>query len=328
MTPIIASASFPNMAGDNNFEEPLIELRRRIEELEGYPEGSGHDEELARLRSALEKKTREVFNKLTPWQTTLLARHFDRPYALDYIEHLMEDWVEIHGDRGFADDPAIVAGLATFRGRSVAVVGHQKGRGTKERIRRNFGQPRPEGYRKALRIFRLAEKFGLPVLTLIDTPGAYPGIGAEERGQAEAIARNLIEMADLSVPIIVTVTGEGGSGGALALGIGNRILMLQHSIYSVISPEGCAAILWKDQERKADAARALRLTAPDLKRLGILDVIIPEPLGGAHTDPQSACERVGETIDKALAEVVEMGPKELIAERYQKFRVLGAVEER
>ncbi len=316
------------MAGGNNFEEPLIELRRRIEELEGYPEGSGHDQELERLRSALEKKTREVFNKLTPWQTTLLARHFDRPYALDYVEHLMEDWVEIHGDRGFADDPAIVAGLATFRGRSVAIVGHQKGRGTKERIRRNFGQPRPEGYRKALRVFRMAEKFNLPVLTLIDTPGAYPGIGAEERGQAEAIARNLIEMADLSVPIVVTVTGEGGSGGALALGIGNRVLMLQYSIYSVISPEGCAAILWKDQERKADAARSLRLTAPDLESLGILDAIIPEPLGGAHTDPRTACERVGETIEKALAELVEMGPEELIAERYRKFRALGAVEER
>ena len=316
------------MAGSNNFEEPLIEFRRRIEELEGYPEGSGHEEELARLRSALEKKTREVFSKLTPWQTTLLARHFDRPYALDYIEHLMEDWVEIHGDRAFADDPAIVAGLATFRGRSIAVVGHQKGRGTKERILRNFGQPRPEGYRKALRVFRLAERFNLPVLTLIDTPGAYPGIGAEERGQAEAIARNLIEMADLAVPIIVTVTGEGGSGGALALGVGNKIMMLEHSIYSVISPEGCAAILWKDQERKADAARALRLTAPDLKKLGVLDVIIPEPLGGAHTDPSLACERVGEAIEKALAEVVEMSSKELIAERYRKFRALGAVEER
>ena len=316
------------MASGNNFEEPLIELRRRIEELEGYPEGSGHDQELARLRSALEKKTREIFNKLTPWQTTLLARHFDRPYALDYVEHLMEDWVEIHGDRAFADDPAIVTGFATFRGRSVAVVGHQKGRGTKERIRCNFGQPRPEGYRKALRVFRMAEKFGLPVLTLIDTPGAYPGIGAEERGQAEAIARNLIEMADLAVPIVVTVTGEGGSGGALALGVGNRILMLEHSIYSVISPEGCAAILWKDQERKADAARALRLTAPDLQRLGVLDAIIPEPLGGAHTDPPAACDRVGDAIEKALAEVAELSSDELIAERYRKFRALGAVEER
>ena len=206
------------MAEENNFEDPLIELRRRIEELEGYPEGSGHAGELEKLRQALEKKTREIFSALTPWQKTLVARHFDRPYTIDYVENLMEDWVEIHGDRCFADDPAIVAGFATFRGRSVAVVGHQKGRGTKQRIARNFGQPRPEGYRKALRAFRLAEKFGLPVLTLVDTPGAYPGIGAEERGQAEAIARNLIEMADLKVPIVVTVTGEGGSGGALALG--------------------------------------------------------------------------------------------------------------
>ena len=315
------------MAGGNNFEEPLIELRRRIEELAGYPEGSGHDGELERLKSALEKKTREVFSKLTPWQTTLLARHFDRPYTLDYVDHLMSDWVEVHGDRGFADDPAIVAGLATFRGRSVAVIGHQKGRGTKERIRRNFGQPRPEGYRKALRLFLLAEKFGLPVLTLVDTPGAYPGIGAEERGQAEAIARNLIEMADLAVPIVVTVTGEGGSGGALALGVGDRILMLEHSIYSVISPEGCAAILWKDQERKADAARSLKLTAPDLDRLGILDAIIEEPSGGAHTDPATACERVGDAIEKALAEVLELSPEELIAARYRKFRALGAVVE-
>jgi acetyl-CoA carboxylase carboxyl transferase subunit alpha len=315
------------MDGGNNFEEPLIELRRRIEELTGYPEGSGHDGELERLRSALEKKTREVFSKLTPWQTTLLARHFDRPYTLDYVEHLMSDWVEVHGDRGFADDPAIVAGFATFRGRSVAVVGHQKGRGTKERIRRNFGQPRPEGYRKALRVFRLAEKFGLPVLTLVDTPGAYPGIGAEERGQAEAIARNLIEMADLAVPIVVTVTGEGGSGGALALGVGDRILMLEHSIYSVISPEGCAAILWKDQERKAEAARSLKLTAPDLDRLGILDAVIEEPSGGAHTDPAAACHRVGDTIERALAEVVDLGPEELIAGRYRKFRALGAVVE-
>ena len=328
LTPPITSASFPPMAGNSNFEEPLNELRGRIEELEGYPEGSGHEGELERLRSALEKKTRDIFSKLTPWQKTLVARHFDRPYALDYVEHLMEDWVELHGDRRFADDPAIVAGFATFRGRSVAVLGHQKGRGTKERIHRNFGQPRPEGYRKALRVFRLAEKFGLPVLTLVDTPGAYPGIGAEERGQAEAIARNLIEMADLSVPIIVTVTGEGGSGGALALGIGNRVLMLEYSIYSVISPEGCAAILWKDQERKADAAQALRLTAPDLERLGITDAVITEPLGGAHTDPRTTCERVGDAIEKALNEVSSMTADELIADRYRKFRALGAIEER
>ncbi len=316
------------MASGNHFEEPLTDLRRRIEELEGYPEGSGHETELERLRSALKKKTREVFAKLTPWQKTLVARHFDRPYTLDYIDHLMEDFVEVHGDRVFADDPAIVCGFATFRGRSVAVVGHQKGRGTRERIHRNFGQPRPEGYRKALRLFKMAEKFSLPVLTLVDTPGAYPGIGAEERGQAEAIARNLIEMADLAVPIVVTVTGEGGSGGALALGVGNRVFMLEYSIYSVISPEGCAAILWKDQERKSDAARALSLTAPDLDRLGVLDGVIEEPLGGAHTDPALTCERVGDAVEKALDELSGLGREELIADRYAKFRALGAIEER
>ncbi len=315
------------MADEKNFEAPLADLRRRIEELEGYPEGSGHEAELDRLRSGLDKKAREVFGKLTPWQTTLVARHFDRPYTLDYIDHLMEDWVEIHGDRSFADDPAIVGGFATFRGRSVAVIGHQKGRGTKERIFRNFGQPRPEGYRKALRIFKMAEKFGLPVLTLIDTPGAYPGIGAEERGQAEAIARNLIEMAALRVPIIVTVTGEGGSGGALALGVGNRVFMLEYSIYSVISPEGCAAILWKDQERKAEAASALRLTAKDLARLGVIDGTIPEPVGGAHADHGLACRRVGDAIERALDELSDSSVETLVADRYRKFRALGTFEE-
>ncbi len=311
---------------ESNFEEPLIELRQRIEELEGYPEGSGHDTELERLRSALRKTTQDVFSKLTRWQKTLVARHFDRPYTLDYVRHLMEDWVELHGDRAFADDPAIVSGFATFRGRTVAVIGHEKGRGTKERIRCNFGQPRPEGYRKALRIMRLAEKFARPVLTFVDTPGAYPGIGAEERGQAEAIARNLIEMADLKVPIIVVVTGEGGSGGALALGVGNRVFMLEYAIYSVISPEGCAAILWKDQGRKADAARALKLTASDLDELGVVDGIIPEPLGGAHTDPATTCEAVGETLEKCLEELQGLDPQELLEDRYRKFRALGAFE--
>lgn len=313
---------------ESNFEAPLVELRRQIEELEGYPEGSGHGAELERLRRSLEKTTKEVFSKLTPWQTALVARHFERPYTLDYVEHLMKDWVEIHGDRNYADDPAIVTGLATFRGHSVAVVGHQKGRGTKERIYRNFGQPRPEGYRKALRVMRTAERFGLPVICLVDTPGAYPGIGAEERGQAEAIARNLLEMADLTVPIVVTITGEGGSGGALAMGVGNRVYMLEYSIYSVISPEGCAAILWKDQERKADAAQALRLTAPDLERLGVVDDIIPEPLGGAHTDPAKICQRVGEHLEKALEELRSMDGEELIADRYRKFRALGVVDQR
>lgn len=309
------------------FEEPLQELRRRIEELEGYPEGSGRDKEIERLRATLRKKTEEVYKHLNRWQKTLVARHPDRPYTLDYVEHLLEDWVEFHGDRAFGDDPAIVAGFGTFRDRSVAVVGHQKGRGTKERIWRNFGQPRPEGYRKALRIMRLAERFHKPVISLIDTPGAYPGIEGEERGQAEAIARNLLEMASLTVPIVVVVTGEGGSGGALALGVGDRVYMLEYAIYSVISPEGCAAILWKDQDKKEEAAEALRLTAPDLLELQVLDGIIPEPLGGAHADPKAACERVGEWIEKALQELEALSPQELVKERYRKYRRLGVYQE-
>ena len=249
-------------APEASFEEPLLQIRRRIEELEGYPEGSGQEKELAQLRAELQRATAEVYGRLSRWQKTLVARHPERPYTLDYIRALTTDWIEVHGDRAFADDPAIVAGFATFAGRSVAILGHQKGRGTKERIWRNFGQPRPEGYRKALRVMRLAERFRRPILTFVDTPGAYPGLDAEERGQAEAIARNLIEMADLRVPIVVTVTGEGGSGGALALGVGDRVLMLEFAVYSVISPEGCAAILWKDQDKKEIAAEAMRITAP------------------------------------------------------------------
>ncbi len=315
-------------ATETNFEAPLIDLRRRIEELEGYPAGSGHEQELEQLRRALEKTSHEIFGRLTPWQKALVARHFDRPYTLDYVEHLVDDWAELRGDRAFADDPSIVTGMGTFRGRSVVVVGHQKGRGTKERIRRNFGQPKPEGYRKALRVMQLAQRFDLPVVTLIDTPGAYPGIGAEERGQAEAIARNLIEMADLRIPVVVVVTGEGGSGGALALGVGNRVFMLEYSIYSVISPEGCAAILWKDQGKKAEAAAALRLTAPDLQKLGVVDGVIPEPVGGAHTDPEATCQRVGDVIERALDELADKSPEELITDRYEKFRALGAFERR
>jgi acetyl-CoA carboxylase carboxyl transferase subunit alpha len=308
------------------FEEPLVELRRRIEELEAYPDGS-RNRELEKLRAALRKQTAEVYSGLDRWQKTQVARHPERPYTLEYVDHLMTDWVELHGDRAFADDAAIVAGFATFRGRSVAVVGHQKGRDTRERIRRNFGQPRPEGYRKALRVMKLAEKFGRPVLTLIDTAGAYPGIGAEERGQAEAIARNLIEMAALEVPIVVTITGEGGSGGALALGVGDRVFMLEYATYSVISPEGCAAILWKDQERKAEAAEALKLTAPDLLDLGVVDAVIPEPLGGAHTDPAEACRRVGDVLEAALDRLDRLKLDELLEERYLRFRRLGAFEE-
>ncbi|HYO16560.1 MAG TPA: acetyl-CoA carboxylase carboxyltransferase subunit alpha [Thermoanaerobaculia bacterium] len=312
---------------DSNFEEPLVELRRRIEELEGYPAGSGHEKEIDRLRTQLRKATSEAYSNLTRWQKVTVARHQDRPYTLDYIDYLMDDWVELHGDRAFADDQAIVAGFANFRGRSVAVIGHEKGRDTKERIRRNFGQPRPEGYRKALRVMKLAEKFGRPVLTFIDTAGAYPGLDAEERGQAEAIARNLMEMSVLRVPIVVTVTGEGGSGGALALGVGDRVYVLEYATYSVISPEGCAAILWKDQEKKAEAAEAMKITAPDLKALGVVDEIIPEPPGGAHTDPAATCRRVGDIVDAALRDLERLSPEDLIARRYQKFRALGVYEE-
>ncbi len=309
------------------FEQPIAELRRRIEELESYPPGSGRSKELQKLRAQLEETTREVYSRLTRWEKTLVARHSARPYTLDYIDQLMENWVEVHGDRAFADDASVVAGFATFRGRSVAVIGHQKGRGTKDRIARNFGQPRPEGYRKALRVMRLAEKFRLPVLTLIDTPGAYPGLGAEERGQAEAIARNLIEMASLEIPIIVTITGEGGSGGALALGVGDRVLMLEYAIYSVISPEGCAAILWRDQNKRAEAAEAMRITAPDLLELGVIDEIIPEPAGGAHADPEETCRRVGEAIAAALEEVAGKSPEELISERFRRYRAFGVFDE-
>ncbi len=312
---------------DSSFEEPLNELRRKIKELEGFPAGSGQEKELERLRAALRKSTSDIYGDLSRWQKVLVARHPDRPYTLEYVQALMTDWVEVHGDRGFGDDPAIVAGFATFRGRSVAVIGHQKGRDTRERIWRNFGQPRPEGYRKALRVMKMAEKFGLPVLTFIDTAGAYPGLDAEERGQAEAIARNLMEMAVLEVPIIVTVTGEGGSGGALALGVGDRVLILEYATYSVISPEGCAAILWKDQDRKAEAAEAMKMTAPDLLALGVVDEIIPEPPGGAHTDPDATCRRVGDAVERALQELSRISTQELIARRYEKFRGLGAFDE-
>lgn len=312
-------------APDFQFEQPLLTLRQRIEELEGYPPESGRERELEGLRKELATKTKEVFGKLTRWQKTLVARHPERPYTLDYIQYLTEEWVELHGDRAFGDDAAIVAGLARFRGRSVAIIGQQKGHGTKERIVRNFGQPRPEGYRKALRVMELAERFGLPVLTFIDTAGAYPGLDAEERGQAEAIARNLLEMARLRVPIVVTVTGEGGSGGALALGVGDRVLILEYSIYSVISPEGCAAILWKDQDKKAQAAEAMRVTAPDLIKLGVVDELVPEPAGGAHSDPQAAARNVGAAIERALQDLEKLTVEQRLEARYRRFRALGVV---
>jgi acetyl-CoA carboxylase carboxyl transferase subunit alpha len=312
---------------DGQFEEPILRLRRRIEELAALPDDAAHRKEIERLREKLERVSREIYASLTPWQKTLVARHPARPYTLDYIGALMTDFVELHGDRNFADDPAVVAGVARFRGRPVAVVGHQKGRDTKEKIRRNFGMPRPEGFRKALRVMRLADKFDRPILSFVDTAGAYPGIDAEERGQAEAIAVNLRSMASFRVPIIVIVTGEGGSGGALALSLGDRILMLEHAIYSVISPEGCAAILWKDASRKKEAAEALRLTAGDLKEFDIIDEIIPEPPGGAHADPTGATAAVGEAIERHLKDVSDLTREERRERRYRKFRAMGRHEE-
>ncbi len=287
----------------------------------------GDDVSMARKRERLGQELAalrvRVFSALTPWQKTLVARHARRPYTLDYVRYLLEDWTELHGDRRYSDDPAIVGGFGTFRGRPVLVVGHQKGRDTKEKIQRNFGMPRPEGYRKALRLMCLAEKFRRPVLTFIDTPGAYPGIGAEERGQAEAIALNLREMARLTVPVVATVTGEGGSGGALAIGVGNRVNMLEFAVYSVISPEGCAAILWRDASKSRDAARAMRMTAKDLLDLDIIDEVIPEVIGGAHVDPEAQAAIVGDTIERQLREMDGVPPARLVAERQERFRRMG-----
>jgi acetyl-CoA carboxylase carboxyl transferase subunit alpha len=311
---------------DTNFEEPLVKLRRRIEELAAMPDDAAHRREIEKLQEKLERLSREIYANLNPWQKTLVARHPNRPYMLDYVSALLTDFVELHGDRKFSDDAAIVAGFGSFRGRAVSVVGHQKARDTKEKIRRNFGMPRPEGYRKALRVMQLAEKFDRPILSFIDTAGAYPGIDAEERGQAEAIAVNLKEMASFHVPIIVIVTGEGGSGGALAIGIGDRVLMLEHSIYSVITPEGCAAILWKDASRKKEAAEALKLTAADLKELEVIDEIVPEPPGGAHADPAGAAAAVGEALERHLREVLDLTPEERRERRYRKFRAIGRFE--
>jgi acetyl-CoA carboxylase carboxyl transferase subunit alpha len=307
----------------DGFEEPILELERRIEALSGVGDNADTRRELEQLRDQLESLRSRVFSSLTPWETTLVARHAKRPYTLDYVRLLIEDFVEIHGDRRFSDDPAIVCGIGLFRGTRVMIVGHQKGRTTKEKIQRNFGMPRPEGYRKALRAMEMAEKFSRPVLTFIDTPGAYPGIGAEERGQAEAIARNLREMARLRVPVIVTVTGEGGSGGALAIGIGNRVNMMEFSIYSVISPEGCAAILWRDAARNRDAASAMRLTAPDLLQLQVVDEIIPEVNGGAHVDPARQAQLMGDVLERQLQELGSDDASGLIDGRYDRFRGLG-----
>ncbi len=310
---------------DAQFESEILAIEKQIEVLAigGDPAKKA---ELARLAAQRDKLRREIFSSLNPWQKALVARHPQRPYTLDYVQHLFTDFTELHGDRRFGDDPAIVGGFAFFRGLPVVVIGHQKGRDTKEKILRNFGMPRPEGYRKALRLFKLAEKFKKPVLCFIDTPGAYPGIGAEERGQAEAIALNLREMARLKVPILVTITGEGGSGGALALGVGDFVNMLEFSVYSVISPEGCAAILWKDQTKVKEAATAMKITAPDLKALNIIDEIVEEPLGGAHTNPQEAAQRLGDLLWKQWEAIKNLPADQLVERRYQKFRAMGFFE--
>jgi acetyl-CoA carboxylase carboxyl transferase subunit alpha len=310
-------------ADPTQFEEPILRLRRQIEEATAAEADAATLDE---LQGKLTKVAEDIYSKLTPWQKTLVARHPQRPYTLDFIAMLFEEWSEIHGDRNFGDDPAIVAGFARFRGQPCAVIGHQKGRNTKEKIIRNFGQPRPEGFRKALRVMKLAEKFKLPIFTFIDTQGAYPGVGAEERGQAEAIAVNLREMAALDVPVIVSVIGEGGSGGALALGVGDRVYMLEHAVYSVISPEGCAAILWKSSASAPDAAAAMKITAADLKRLGIIDEIVPEPPGGAHADAATAAELLAPYLEKAVKELLKLKPPQLREERFKKFRKMGVFE--
>lgn len=313
-------------ADPTQFEEPIQRIRRRIEELSAMESEPATQAEIAELQLKLTKVSSEIYSQLTPWQKTLVARHPQRPYTLDFIAAMIEDWSEIHGDRKFADDPAVVAGFGRFRGQAVCVVGHQKGRNTKEKVLRNFGQPRPEGFRKALRVMKLAEKFKLPILSFVDTQGAYPGVGAEERGQAEAIAVNLREMAALQVPVIISVIGEGGSGGALALGVGDRVFMLEHAVYSVISPEGCAAILWKNSAAAPDAAASMKITAQDLKKLNIIDEIIPEPAGGAHSDPTAAAEDLAPVLERALKELSKLKPAQLLDERYKKFRRMGVFE--
>jgi acetyl-CoA carboxylase carboxyl transferase subunit alpha len=311
-----------------NFERPIIELERKIEELKQIGTGSvDFSEEIERLEAKASRLREEIFADLTPWQVVQLSRHPARPYTLDYIATLLTDFVELHGDRLFRDDPAIVAGLAYLDHAPVMVLGHQKGRNTKENLYRNFGMPGPEGYRKGKRLMELAGRFGLPIITFIDTPGAYPGIGAEERGQAEAIAKNLEVMAGLRVPIIAVVIGEGGSGGALALGVANRILMLQHSIYSVISPEGCASILWKDGTRAADAADVLHLRASDILDLRVADEVIAEPPGGAHRNPALAAVRLGDALRRHLTELRALSPDQLVEDRYRKFRAMGVFVE-
>lgn len=312
-----------------DFEQPIAELEARIEELRFVQEDSAVDisEEIARLQKKSASLTKDIYGKLTAWQVSQVARHPQRPYSLDYLQGIFTDFEELHGDRAYADDPAIVGGFARFNGQPVMVIGHQKGRDTKEKIYRNFGMPRPEGYRKALRLMHLAEKFGTPVLTFIDTPGAYPGIGAEERGQSEAIARNLYEMSKLRVPVVCTVIGEGGSGGALAIGVGDVVQMLQYSTYSVISPEGCASILWKSAEKASEAAETLGITSARLKTLGLVDKIINEPLGGAHRDFDTMMQSMKKALQESLRQLQGKSADELLKTRYQRLMDYGKFKE-
>jgi acetyl-CoA carboxylase carboxyl transferase subunit alpha len=308
------------------FEKPLVELERQIDELKRLGDERGIDVtgEIGTLEEKLGSKRAEIYRGLTPMQRVQVARHPRRPYTLDYLSTIFTDFIELHGDRLFRDDPAIVGGWARLNRQSVMVIGHQKGRDTKENIKRNFGMPHPEGYRKALRLMQAATRFHAPIVTLIDTPGAYPGLGAEERGQSEALARNILEMSALPTPIVSVVIGEGGSGGALALGVADRVLMFENSVYSVISPEGCAAILWKDATQRERAAEALKVTAADLLQLGLVDEIIPEPLGGAHTDPDAAGEALREALIKTLDELNRVRPEKLVKRRHDKYAAMGS----
>jgi acetyl-CoA carboxylase carboxyl transferase subunit alpha len=307
-----------------DFERPVADLERKIQELmEFSSDAINIKSEVSKLEKKVQKMREDIFANLSRWQTAQVARHINRPFTMDYLNLMFTDFVELHGDRNFADDKAIITGLARLDGEPVAVIGHQKGRDTKEKVYRNFGMPNPEGYRKALRIMNMAQRFRMPIITFVDTPGAYPGIGAEERGQAEAIAKNLREMSRLTVPIIVVITGEGGSGGALAIAVGDRILMLQYSIYSVISPEGCAAILWSDGTKGEQAAEALKLTAPDIKALDVIDEIVPEPVGGAHRDHETMAKSLKEAIVRNLKELKKLPADKLVEERYQKFRKMS-----
>ncbi len=307
------------------FEKEIYEIEKRIEELRSIGTGAQLDieEEIKKLERKVKRKLIRLYRELTPWQRVQVARHPNRPYTLDYIRLMMKDFVELAGDRRFGNDKAIVAGLARFEGMTVAVVGHQKGRGTKENLERNFGMPHPEGYRKALRVMKLAEKFGIPIITFVDTPGAYPGIGAEERGQAEAIGECLYEMVNIRVPIVVCVIGEGGSGGALAISVGDRILMQENAIYAVISPEGCASILWRDAAKAPLAAEALKLTAHDLLALGVVDEVIKEPIGGAHRDHRLAANILKRAVRRNLKQLLKIPPDELLERRYNRFRNVG-----